>query len=550
MESLLTAQSGRLDRHVRKSYLRLGQETSRYRISFSLEEALRLCNLPGEEEGRIYCFRRVSLGGMDAESNRRVWIQAMGRVMDEMASLALHGSHPFAGASNAVYFNSREEALEWLLRKALAEVEADAANAPEWFSNSLLGLPSGACHEKQIHSIAEVLQRSPNPGAGAALFFAALGERSPIHLLSAISEEEFRAWVRNLDSGTAMSDGQHIPIAARLSVPLLRAGAECGWAAPGTVWLAVQAVLCIAPASLRSGSLVSRARSLLRQLQAERRNEENTIVPAQTRLAVLRFDEELDSAAANWILPRLSLRDGSDGSVDNLTRNGIASTDDTVDEGAAAHVKSAGSDRAMHDAQVHTPTAKEVPGAPPLLGESTSSGGLFFLLHVLRHLDIAVLLERYPLLAEADFAGHILRNLADKAGALADDPIRTCLPPPNATLSLPEELLSNVEFLQACAPRGFHQLAASITGGDALMRIWMLAVRRWCWRTAHLTLRDIVCRQARVWLTRNDLDVTFPLAQVNIRIRRIGLDIDPGWVPWLGLFGKVVRFHYREGERA
>jgi hypothetical protein len=30
-----------------------------------------------------------------------------------------------------------------------------------------------------------------------------------------------------------------------------------------------------------------------------------------------------------------------------------------------------------------------------------------------------------------------------------------------------------------------------------------------------------------------------------MRIRRAGLDIDPGWVPWLG---RVVSFHYRETE--
>jgi hypothetical protein len=108
MGSLLTTQSGRLDRHVRKSYLRLGPETSRHRIAFSIEEALRLCTLPGEEEGRVYCFRRVLLGGMEADANRRVWIHAMGILMDEMATQALHGSHPFAGASNAIYFNSRE----------------------------------------------------------------------------------------------------------------------------------------------------------------------------------------------------------------------------------------------------------------------------------------------------------------------------------------------------------------------------------------------------------------------------------------------------------
>jgi len=29
--------------------------------------------------------------------------------------------------------------------------------------------------------------------------------------------------------------------------------------------------------------------------------------------------------------------------------------------------------------------------------------------------------------------------------------------------------------------------------------------------------------------------------RVDIDIRRVGLDIDPGWVPWLG---RTVTFHY------
>ena len=40
---------------------------------------------------------------------------------------------------------------------------------------------------------------------------------------------------------------------------------------------------------------------------------------------------------------------------------------------------------------------------------------------------------------------------------------------------------------------------------------------------------------------RTDLDVSLPLDQADIRVRRAGLDLDPGWLPW---FGRVVRFHY------
>ena len=54
-------------------------------------------------------------------------------------------------------------------------------------------------------------------------------------------------------------------------------------------------------------------------------------------------------------------------------------------------------------------------------------------------------------------------------------------------------------------------------------------------------MREIVARPGVFSVNRTDLDVSLPLDEADIRIRRIGLDLDPGWLPW---FGRVVRFHY------
>ena len=98
MESTLAPQTGRLDRHVRRSYLRLDEGDSRHRICYSLEESLRLACLPGEEEGRIYCFRCVSLSGIPAEANRKVWVDRVQCALSVLASVAVHASHPKAAA--------------------------------------------------------------------------------------------------------------------------------------------------------------------------------------------------------------------------------------------------------------------------------------------------------------------------------------------------------------------------------------------------------------------------------------------------------------------
>jgi hypothetical protein len=72
---------------------------------------------------------------------------------------------------------------------------------------------------------------------------------------------------------------------------------------------------------------------------------------------------------------------------------------------------------------------------------------------------------------------------------------------------------------------------------------WRLAVSLWLRRTGSLPLGAIVRRAAHVVATRTHVDVLFPLRAADARVRGAGLDIDPGWVPWLG---RIVQFHYRE----
>ena len=55
----------------------------------------------------------------------------------------------------------------------------------------------------------------------------------------------------------------------------------------------------------------------------------------------------------------------------------------------------------------------------------------------------------------------------------------------------------------------------------------------------------MVTRPGYVATTRTHLDVTFDQTQLDIGIRKAGLDIDPGWVPWLG---RVVYIHYQGRE--
>ena len=69
----------------------------------------------------------------------------------------------------------------------------------------------------------------------------------------------------------------------------------------------------------------------------------------------------------------------------------------------------------------------------------------------------------------------------------------------------------------------------------------LAAARHWLQRRARLGLVALVRRPARLAFTATHIDVRFPLAGADVRVRRAGLDIDPGWLPW---FGRVVAFQF------
>jgi hypothetical protein len=70
-----------------------------------------------------------------------------------------------------------------------------------------------------------------------------------------------------------------------------------------------------------------------------------------------------------------------------------------------------------------------------------------------------------------------------------------------------------------------------------------VAVHRWLWRFGELRMADVVRKRGTVSYERPQIDITLLLHGVDMRIRRLGLDVDPAWVAWLGL---IVRFHYEQ----
>jgi hypothetical protein len=153
------------------------------------------------------------------------------------------------------------------------------------------------------------------------------------------------------------------------------------------------------------------------------------------------------------------------------------------------------------------------------MGVRTGAGGLLFALNALARLRFEAWLENHPATAEGGFGLQLLRALALDAGVDARDPMLLALPAP------PE---------QAAAPQ-------------RALRLWRRALRRWVWRNAELTLAAVLRRSARLAASETHVDLYFDAGSADMRLRRCGLDIDPGWVAWLA---RVVRFHYGSADGA
>ena len=138
--------------------------------------------------------------------------------------------------------------------------------------------------------------------------------------------------------------------------------------------------------------------------------------------------------------------------------------------------------------------------------------GLFFLLPLMTHLRIESFLESNPHLIEFDLPRRLLHTIAQRLAIPEPDPI-----------------------WEALGERSNNR------SETVLLRSWLNSMRRWCRLNAEMGLHNLVNRSGQILITHTHIDVWFEPQQADIRIRRVGLDLDPGWVPW---FGRIVAFHY------
>src|SRR5690606_36400188 len=74
---------------------------------------------------------------------------------------------------------------------------------------------------------------------------------------------------------------------------------------------------------------------------------------------------------------------------------------------------------------------------------------------------------------------------------------------------------------------------------------WRHALDAWLRHKARRRIHDLVPRPGTIVECEERMDIRFPLAAADLRLRRLALDSDPGWTDWLGL---SIRYRFDGGS--
>lgn len=193
------------------------------------------------------------------------------------------------------------------------------------------------------------------------------------------------------------------------------------------------------------------------------------------------------------------------------------------------------------------PSDSLAPTPAAVLSFASPQAGFALLIPLLQRLDLAALLAANEALLALDLPRRLLQAMAERLHLAAADPLHQ--------LWEGVERLADTKLEAIKIPPSWRQWATvsgrplrrfdpanSATRLPQLLNLLQGLAALWLRRHCRLSLRSLINRPGRVNLTTTHWDVIFDLNQVDLRLRRLALDVDPGWVPWLG---RVVQFHYR-----
>jgi hypothetical protein len=180
-------------------------------------------------------------------------------------------------------------------------------------------------------------------------------------------------------------------------------------------------------------------------------------------------------------------------------------------------------------------TVRDDEAAPPDVrqGAVTRSGGVLFLLHIVRDVELPQQIVADPALAARGLAWSLHRLAVALARVDETDP---------AALAFCGRRPSDDAPSRDEPPASFAEQAAI----DAYCSVVIAALRTRLpvsdeWESDEALMATVVRRRAEIVADPAWIEARFALEEVSVPIRRVGLDLNLDWLPWLGV---VMRFVY------
>lgn len=473
-------------RRIRTARLRGESEPLIGRGARLLEDALRTASLAGPDRERVLLIRSLSLGVLRPEKSPVLVARQLERRVAECARHAVHGGDPRAADAPAVFFHDRLDAVVVLIQRLAQGSSGDGGRA--WFWRAAIpGWQPGATPVQAGRLLlGSLLNLETGPQALSQAFQRLIASRSLDVILQAVREEDGLVLLRRCGWGGSDGAVESVPgpsPAARV-VPFPVAG---------------QAVLFH---WVRQWGL-SDDRSLWLVAMAVQSRR-----PEHTSRSVL--------GGAKAVLRTIA------GSID------VPVARPSPDDQPLEIIGEAGAGGASDP-----PRPVDCPASGQQQGTAvyTPFAGFWLLIPLLVRAGFGRAIQDHPEWVDAQVPRRLLRSFADRLAIPPDDAV---------SLWLSDDSEPGFEPVD-------HQPDAMMVEKevDAVVAHWRTAMRRWCRLRAGLGPVNLVRRPGRVSWSQTHVDVRMPLSEIDLRIRRTGLDLDPGWVFWLG---QVVRFHY-DAER-
>jgi len=548
-------------RLVRRLRLRADSERAVHRAALLLEDALRTASLP-DEAGRIVLVRRFALGRIDTQAAPQALALTLERAIARMTAACVYVEDESSVQASAVWFR---DALDAHTKLALRLAGGSPVDAWYW--------PLAVAVWRPHSTVAAALRR--------IMFSLAALPEAPVALPRWVAALKSAGYIEQIAAALRADDVAPLARAAHVRIPTpMRSRKPIAGDSVAQVSSPRQVVRFASATTLEPFDprhVLLRALLRAADVQAGKvPGGHNSVVSSQVRSGTTQ-----DQATPDALDAGLALRVPV---VNDQESSGRAAGSRRIEASPAPRPEPAlprGSATIERVDMFIASTSEE-------RRIDTQVGGLLFLIPVLQRLGFQAWLEDQPDWMRFDIARLMMATALRRLQIPSDDPAWSLAVWRGPARRIAPRFVAPARWRESlCTGEGAFRLADGAAGAtlwDASGRLllgawtdvcprgllrerrsaeidtaiiadldrtrlvsnaWLVACRRWLRRYAGIGLSRLVLRPAQMKVTPTHLDLRFDIGLAELSVRRAGLDIDPGWVPW---FERVVTFRY-QGQR-